>query len=418
MKKIILGFLGMMLISTSYSQIYWDDAASNYPTNVGYLGTSNVADLIFKTNATERIKILSTGNIGIGTVYNNNPTATLEIFGHSNAIGSRNFKVTNLAYNDLSGTELSALSFLNTNGPITNWAALYANSGTNSGNYAGWFDGNVKINGKNANVGDKNFMVEYPAGGNLSGTQFSALTYLNGSGSNTNWTALYANSGTNLGNYAGWFDGKLHVEGDASIGINSNSSSTIIYSVPTFEVFGKMGNMSNVIGGSNFKVTYPNIIGTPSLTGTEFSALKCINFNGITPFWTAMYAKGGSYQTNYAGYFDGNVGIIGNLKVQGKIDCQELYVLPTVAIPDYVFEKDYKLMKLSDIEKYINEYKHLPEVPSADEFKQNGNNVGNMNLLLLKKVEELTLYMIEQQKIIEKNNEEIKQLKSALNISK
>jgi len=68
---------------------------------------------------------------------------------------------------------------------------------------------------------------------------------------------------------------------------------------------------------------------------------------------------------------------------------------------DYVFKKDYKLRPLHEVEKYIDANSHLPEVPSEAEVMEKGINVSEMNATLLKKVEELTLYMIQQQKEIE-----------------
>ena len=69
--------------------------------------------------------------------------------------------------------------------------------------------------------------------------------------------------------------------------------------------------------------------------------------------------------------------------------------------PDYVFEPTYDLKPLAEIETYIKENKHLPEVPSAKEMEKNGVQLGEMNMLLLKKIEELTLHIIEQNKRIE-----------------
>jgi hypothetical protein len=94
------------------------------------------------------------------------------------------------------------------------------------------------------------------------------------------------------------------------------------------------------------------------------------------------------------------------LTVKGKIHTQEVRVDLTGAVtPDYVFEKDYNLIPLSEVESYINANKHLPEVPSAKEMEANGMNLKEMNLILLKKVEELTLYLIE----IKKENDRLKQ---------
>ncbi|MDR2204692.1 MAG: hypothetical protein LBE36_00795 [Flavobacteriaceae bacterium] len=68
---------------------------------------------------------------------------------------------------------------------------------------------------------------------------------------------------------------------------------------------------------------------------------------------------------------------------------------------DYVFDEDYQLTDLKTLETYIKENKHLPEVPTTEEAIQNGIELKEMNILLLKKVEELTLHLIEQNKRIE-----------------
>jgi trimeric autotransporter adhesin len=72
---------------------------------------------------------------------------------------------------------------------------------------------------------------------------------------------------------------------------------------------------------------------------------------------------------------------------------------------DYVFDKAYQLKPLEQVEEYINFNKHLPEVPSATEMVATGLDVAQMDALLLKKIEELTLYMIE----LKKENEKMKQ---------
>jgi hypothetical protein len=71
--------------------------------------------------------------------------------------------------------------------------------------------------------------------------------------------------------------------------------------------------------------------------------------------------------------------------------------------PDYVFETNYKLMPLSDLAAFIAKYKHLPNLPSAQQVADNNNQVelGEMQALLLEKVEELTLYILQQQQQIE-----------------
>lgn len=80
--------------------------------------------------------------------------------------------------------------------------------------------------------------------------------------------------------------------------------------------------------------------------------------------------------------------------------------------PDYVFKNGYQLQTLEEVEKHITEKGHLPNVPSAEEVAKNGINVAEMDAKLLEKIEELTLYSIEQNKQIKQQQEQIKQLES------
>jgi len=110
---------------------------------------------------------------------------------------------------------------------------------------------------------------------------------------------------------------------------------------------------------------------------------------------------------------DGNVGIgtetsTEKLSVNGKIRAKEIKV-EAANWPDYVFAKDYKLPSLQETEKHIREKGHLPGIPSAEEVKANGVDLGEMNAKLLKKIEELTLYLIDQNKLIQNQQKFIEQ---------
>jgi len=115
---------------------------------------------------------------------------------------------------------------------------------------------------------------------------------------------------------------------------------------------------------------------------------------------------------------DGNVGIGTKhtyeyrLAVNGKIITEEVVVKFEENWPDYVFDTDHETMSIPEVEAYIQENNHLPGVPSANEVQQNGVKLGEMDGILLKKVEELTLYIIEQQKEIEALKSEVQTLKA------
>lgn len=97
------------------------------------------------------------------------------------------------------------------------------------------------------------------------------------------------------------------------------------------------------------------------------------------------------------------------LSVNGKIRAKEIKV-ETANWPDYVFEDEYKLKKLEEVEEFIKLNKHLPDIPSAKEAEENGINLGELNAKLLKKVEELTLHLIEKDKEIKSTNLKLAEL--------
>jgi hypothetical protein len=121
---------------------------------------------------------------------------------------------------------------------------------------------------------------------------------------------------------------------------------------------------------------------------------------------------------------DGNIGIgtttpDTKLTVKGVIHTMELNIDVNGAlgpVPDYVFEKQYDLKPINEVENYIATNKHLPEIPSAKEMEEKGMDVRAFNLLLLKKIEELTLYMIELKKENEQQTQQIQQLLNRKNI--
>lgn len=100
------------------------------------------------------------------------------------------------------------------------------------------------------------------------------------------------------------------------------------------------------------------------------------------------------------------------LAVNGKIGAHDVQLERTSnAWPDYVFAENYQLPTLAEVERFIKENKHLKDVPSAEEIEKNGYSATGMDAVLLQKVEELTLYILQQQKQIEELRNELKALK-------
>ncbi len=130
---------------------------------------------------------------------------------------------------------------------------------------------------------------------------------------------------------------------------------------------------------------------------------------------TLSFAAGGSGRMKILS--DGKVGIgtvspTELLTVNGVIYGKEIKVDLNVPGPDYVFAENYSLPPLDQLRSFIERNKHLPGIPSAEEMNANGIKVGEMNMLLLKKIEELSLYVLQLQ---EKNREQDELIRKLLN---
>ncbi|WP_299433197.1 hypothetical protein [uncultured Aquimarina sp.] len=183
----------------------------------------------------------------------------------------------------------------------------------------------------------------------------------------TDWMVI--KSGGNVGIGTKMPDKKLTVQGDVNVGGTGNGSVIARHINGKSHISPKVGELF-----LNYSTGYPVFVGKND---------KNANF-----------------------YVHGKVGIgtttpTDELSVNGTIRSKEV-VCEATSWPDYVFEKDYDLKSLADVESYISENGHLPNIPPASKIEEYGVKLGQMNVLLLEKIEELTLYTISQQKEIKK----------------
>lgn len=129
-------------------------------------------------------------------------------------------------------------------------------------------------------------------------------------------------------------------------------------------------------------------------------ATQNINLNGNKIVGSSASTNGlfvGANGNVRIGAGSGNPG--NALEVNGIVRSKEVLVEIT-GWSDFVFEEDYKLMSLAEVEQFVKQHGHLPDVPSANEVEENGIGLGEMNALLLQKIEEMTLHLIEMEKRI------------------
>lgn len=162
---------------------------------------------------------------------------------------------------------------------------------------------------------------------------------------------------------------------------------------------------------------YEGLYNALNINNSQNSSIFEIKDNGDVTAQKVLIGVGTSnpnYKLEVNGFtnISGSANISGTLKVNETIYTTEVIVKdPALWWPDYVFGKSYELTSLADVSSFISKNGHLPEVPSKDDIQKDGVNIVEMQILLLKKVEELTLHLIEMKKDNEDLKKEIEKLK-------
>ena len=209
-------------------------------------------------------------------------------------------------------------------------------------------------------------------------------------------------------------DNLLYIKNDGNVGIGTSLPKQMLHVVGGNILISRVANRNDKAPGStNGSILFGDITSTQYPYGAW--GIEYVNDNdeghGLN-FWKTQDANNNTInhvlflceESNYKG----NVGIGTSkpkhkLSVNGTIQAKELIVTTLASDwPDFVFDPEYKLTNLHELGKYIEREKHLPGVPSTNKIGEEGIKVGEMNAILLQKVEELTLYVIELQKQIDK----------------
>jgi len=358
------GFVGIGITPTQMLHVN-----GNIRSNTGNFSSADATGLSFSTGSTRLMTILSGGNVGIGLEI---PSEKLQVEGNILSqramVSTGIFGSTGVSNLLLQTNNTTRLTVLNANGNvgigITPTEKLQVD-GTILGNEVSSYTG-----GYNTDNG-ANLLFK------TDGT--SRLTVLNSNG--------YVGIGTSTP------EQMMHVEG-GNIVVNNGAT-------PTIFTGSGAGEQNHYLQISNTSTTK-----TPS-------GLKA---GGLLVSDDFAYSSPGKNDLVVKGHVGIGTPLSSNLKgyalaVNGKIAARDLLVETTSGNwPDYVFSSGYHLPSLYEVENYVKENKHLQDVPSAQQIEKK-HSVGEMDAILLKKVEELTLYIIEQQKQIDALKQEVRTLK-------
>jgi hypothetical protein len=435
--------LAQMLVgdaSNSFGLQYYPAGNCCWPAGTSVMTTgSSAGNLVFYTQnpiqfnigGTERARFSATGNFGLGNI---NPTEKLDVTGNIKFSGA-------LMPNNLAGTAGQVLTsagpglaptWAATGGGSSQWTTLSPHIYFNTGNVGigtGVAAPAAKLDVLMGSTTQPALKIKSIAAQtantfelqNATGTPLIKIKPTDGVTYGQSMITIDGDNKTNnpalaVSNIGNGFSGlSFTAAGGGSLELGNFNASPIWYYTNKHAKW--MVNSGFLDPGSNDSYTFEHMNQTATTTlmllkgqaAQTGDMLRIKNSADADLF--RIPADGG-------GYFAGNVGIgITNtttdpdykLFVDKGIKTKKVKVTQT-AWPDYVFHQQYKLPSLTEVEKYIKANNHLPEVPSAKEIETDGLNLGDNQATLLKKIEELTLYIIDLNKKSEEQNKKITEL--------
>ena len=350
------------------------------------------------------------GNMGIGTI---NPFRKLHILGNGSNFGQW------IENTGTGGSETSRLSFKVAPGGVDPRAGVleWYEGDVFKGDLRMHRSGGIQIRNSddnpvfdilnNGNVGigitipqNKLHSVSLGNTGHASALihgQYYGL-YTSTQATSSNYYAFVVESGSNQNGSGGI--PRFYVRADGNVGIGTNSPSTKLH----------------IADGNNYvRIGDINGFSTPVIELADGAPVQIEGYESHLRFLTS-----GAEHLRITS--DGNIGI-GTTETKGyKLAVNGPAIFTKAVVkqynnwPDYVFSSSYKLLSLREVEAFIKQHKHLPDVPTAKEVEKNGLDLGDNQAVLLKKIEELTLYAICADKKNEEQQKEIKELKRSNSI--
>lgn len=368
---------------------------NNYPLDLGYVYSGTAAYPAIRSNGVVAINFSATGGaVNIPTLAGN--TATYGTV-YGNSVTAQFLNVTNGAMSISGGGNGTAIMVAQN---------TYRSTNTYSSNERIQFGAVSSLTITNAGSGYTNGTYNRLAF--TGGTGTGLIVTITVSGGMV--TSIVAPLGTDCG--SGYTSGNVVT---AAIPGGTGFAATVI--LRSGDIFSAFNNI-DIYRSSTADLYYgfkntPTINNLAGYTGTVYGFYH-------NPTLTSLVGKHIAWQNVtgdvYLGTTSGNVGIgtttTGSYKlaVEGTIGARRIKVTQELWA-DYVFDSSYQLAPLQQVEHFIQQNKHLPDVPSAAAVKKDGLDLGDNQAVLLKKIEELTLYIIAQNKKLEAVCQEVKELR-------